>query len=81
MWTDKKRRAAFEAHALERLQALLPELEGKTGVVALEPESGDHFFGETLGQANAAAYAVYPDEWLYFIRAENPDAAIALATW
>jgi hypothetical protein len=29
--------------------------------VAIEPESGDHFLGETLSEAAAGARAAYPD--------------------
>jgi glutathione S-transferase len=81
MWQDKEVRAAFEARARERLAALGPELEGQTGVVAIEPESGDYFLGATLGKADAAAFAQYPDRWVYFVRVDKPDAAIALPTW
>jgi hypothetical protein len=81
MWQDKQVRAAFEARARERLAALGPALEGKAGVVAIEPESGDYFLGATLGKANAAAFAHYPDQWVYFVRVDKPEAAIALPTW
>jgi hypothetical protein len=81
MWTDKKVKAAFEAKGRDRLEALLPQLEGQTGVIAIEPESGDHFVGATLGKADAAAYVKYPDVWIYFARLDDPEAAIALPTW
>ena len=81
MWTDKNAKAAFEAKGIERLEALLPQLEGQTGVIAIEPESGDHFVGATLGKADAAAYVKYPDVWIYFARLDDPEAAIALPTW
>ena len=81
MWEDKKVKAEFQARAQARLQELQPELEGKTGVVAIEPQSGDYFVGATLGKADAAAYASYPDQWVYFVRLDNPGAAIALPTW
>ena len=81
MWTDKKVRAEFEAKAKARLAALQAKLEGQAGVVAIEPESGDYFVGATLGRADAAAYARYPDQWVYFVRLDNPEAAIALPTW
>jgi len=81
MWQDNKVRIAFEAKAKALLKDLLPKLEGQTGVVAIEPESGDYFVGATLGKADAAAYAKYPDQWVYFARLDNPEAAIALATW
>ena len=81
MWQDKKVRAAFEARARARLEELQAELEGQTGVVAIEPESGEYFVGGTLGQADAAAFAEYPDVWVYFVRLDNQEAAIALPTW
>jgi hypothetical protein len=81
MWQDKQVKAAFEARGRERFQALADELEGEAGVVAIEPESGDYFLGGTLGQANDAAFARYPDQWLYFVRVDTPQAAIALPTW
>ena len=81
MWTDKKVKAAFEAKARARLEALEAELAGKEGVVAIEPKSGDYFVGATLGKADAAAYAQYPDEWVYFARLDATEAAIALPTW
>ena len=81
MWTDKKVKAEFEAKARARLEALAAELAGKEGVVAIEPESGDYFVGATLGKADAAAYAQYPDEWVYFARLDDLGAAIALPTW
>ena len=81
MWTDKKAKAAFEAKAKARLGALQSELEGKAGVVAIEPQSGEYFVGATLGKADAAAYAEHPDVWVYFVRLDDHEAAIALPTW
>ncbi len=49
--------------------------------MAIEPESGDYFVGKTLGQANDAAFAKYPDRWVYFMRIDNPKAAMPLKTW
>ncbi len=81
MWTDKNAKAEFEARARARLEELKVELKGQTGVVAIEPESGEYFVGATLGKADAAAYAKYPDIWVYFVRLDDPQAAIALPTW
>ena len=50
-------------------------------MVAIEPESGDYFVGQTLGQANEAAFAKHPDRWVYFMRIDNPEAATPLKTW
>ncbi|MGC9334287.1 MAG: hypothetical protein ACP5JJ_09080 [Anaerolineae bacterium] len=81
IWQDKKARAEFESKAQARLKEIQAELEGQTGVVAIEPESGDYFVGATLGKANAAAYERYPDGWIYFARLDNPTAAMPLPTW
>jgi hypothetical protein len=81
MWTDKNVKLEFEARAKARLEELKTELEGQTGVIAIEPESGDYFLGATLGKADAAAYENYPDIWVYFVRLDDFEAAIALPTW
>jgi hypothetical protein len=81
LWQDKQARAEFEAKARARLEELAPDLEGESGVVAIEPKSGEYFLGETLGKADAAAYAKHPDVWVYFARLDDPQAAIALPTW
>jgi hypothetical protein len=81
MWQDKKVRAEFDAKAKTRLEELKGELDGQTGVVAIEPESGEYFVGASLGKANDAAFAKYPDAWVYFVRLDDPGAAITLPTW
>jgi len=81
MWQDKTVKAQFEAKARARMKEVNAELAGKSGVVAIEPESGDYFVGATLGKANDAAFVKYPDKWVYFARLDNPEAAIALPTW
>ena len=81
MWTDRDAKVAFEARARARLEELQGTLDGREGVVAIEPESGEYFVGATMGKADAAAYAKYPDAWVYFVRLDDQDAAIALPTW
>ena len=81
MWEDKKVRAEFEAKAKARWGEIQAELADQAGVVAIEPQSGDYFVGPTLGKADAAAYEKDPDGWVYFVRLDNPGAAIALPTW
>ncbi len=81
IWLDKQARTAFETKAKERLAAVQAELQGQAGVVAIEPESGDFFVGATLGKANRVAFAKHPDTWVYFVRLDDPKAAIALPTW
>jgi hypothetical protein len=81
MWQDKQVKAEFEARAKELLEQILAKLDGQEGIVAVEPESGEYFVGATLGKVNDAAFAKYPDKWVYFARLDNPKAAIALPTW
>jgi hypothetical protein len=83
IWQDKKARAAFVAKGKEVFENIKGELEGREDavVVAIEPESGDYFVGETLGRADRAAFERYPDGWVYFVRLDNPEAAIPLPTW
>lgn len=81
MWQDKDVRKEFTVRAQARLEELQPELVGQKGVVAIEPESGEHFVGPTLGKANAVAFVKYPDAWVYFVRLDDPASAIALPTW
>jgi hypothetical protein len=81
MWQDKSVRAAFEAKAKARLEELGAELAGMTGVVAIEPDSGEHYVGATLGKANEAAFEEHPDTWVYFARLDDGEAALALPTW
>lgn len=83
MWQDKDARAAFVSKGQAAFESIRGELEGQEGavVVAIEPESGDYFVGETLGRADRAAFEQYPDQWMYFARVDNPEAAILLPTW
>lgn len=81
IWQDKKARAAFVAQGQEVFESVKDKLEGQEGIVAVEPESGDYFVGLTLGQADRAAFEKYPDQWVYFVRMDNPEAAIPLPTW
>ena len=81
MYRDKATREAFAAKAKEVYKKIKGELKGKKGLVAIEPESGDYFVGKTLGQANEAAFAKHPDRWIYFMRIDDPEAAMPLKTW
>ena len=83
IWQDKSAREQFIAESKEIFEKIKGELEGQDGVnvVAIEPRSGDYFAGATLGQADRAAYERYPDEWVYFVRVNDPGAAIPLPTW
>ena len=83
IWQDKKARAAFIAKGKELFEKVKGELEGQEDavIVAIEPESGDYFVGKTLGQADRAAFEKYPDQWVYYVRLDNPEAALPLPTW
>jgi len=81
LYKDKGARQAFIAKGKEVFEGINGKLEGQEGVVAIEPASGEYFVGKTLGAANDAAFARYPDGWVYFVRLDDPEAAIPLATW
>jgi len=81
LYKDKKARQTFIARGQEVFEEIKGKLEGQEGVVAIEPESGEYFVGQTLGAANDAAFARYPDGWVYFVRLDDPEAAMPLATW
>ncbi|MBM4467017.1 MAG: hypothetical protein FJ014_15940 [Chloroflexi bacterium] len=81
LYKDKEARQAFIAKGQEVFEKIKGELEGQEGIVAIEPESGEYFVGQTLGAANDAAFARYPDAWVYFVRINDPEAAMPLATW
>ena len=81
MYRDKATREAFITRAKEVCEKIKAELEGQEGLVAIEPESGEYFVGKTLSQANDAAFAKYPDSWVYFMRIDDPEAAMPLKTW
>jgi hypothetical protein len=83
IWQDNAARAAFIAKGREAFERIKRDLEGQESavVVAIEPDSGDYFVGETLGQANRAAFEQYPDQWVYFVRVDDLEAAIPLPTW
>jgi hypothetical protein len=80
-WNDPAARQALMQRGRLALEQIQDRLAGQVGVVAIEPDEGRYFVGATLGQANVAAYAVFPDRWLYFARLDDPTAEIALPTW
>jgi hypothetical protein len=81
IWKDKKAREAFIAKGKEVFEKIKGELAEDAVIVAIEPESGDYFVGKTLGRANRAAFEKYPDQWVYYVRVDNPGAAVPLPTW
>jgi hypothetical protein len=80
---DKAKRAEFIAMGQEAYEKLKSELEPahEGEIVAIHLESGDHFQGKTLNEADEKAFARYPDQWLYFARIGSPEAALPLKTW
>ena len=83
MWQNRETREAFISKGKEVFERIKEELEGREDavIVAIEPESGDYFTGATLGRADQAAFEQYPDRWMYFVRVDQPEAAIPLPTW
>jgi hypothetical protein len=81
IWKDKRAREAFIAKGKEVFEKIKGELSEDAVIVAIEPESGDYFVGKTLGRADRAAFEKYPDQWVYYVRVDNPGAAIPLPTW
>jgi hypothetical protein len=80
---DKAQREEFIAKGKEVYGKLKDDLEPshEGEIVAINPESGDHFLGKTLNEADDKAFAKYPDQWLYFVRIGTPEAALPLKTW
>ena len=80
---DKAERKEFIAKGQELYEKLKSELdpthEGE--IVAIHPESGDHFLGKTLNEADEKAFAKHPDQWFYFVRVSSSEAALPLKTW
>jgi len=80
---DMAERAEFIAKGQEVYEKLKGELQSahEGEMVAIHPESGDHFLGKSLNRADEKAFAKYPDQWLYFVRIGSPEAALPLKTW
>jgi hypothetical protein len=80
-WNDPAAREALLTAGREALARARATLDAHDGVVAIEPQSGTSFVGKTLGKVNRLAYDVFPDQWLYFCRLDDPAAEILLPTW
>ena len=50
------------------------EAEHHHAFVAVEPDSGDYFLGETLSEAILAARKAYPDKISFALRVGHPSA-------
>lgn len=83
MYKDKATRQAFISKSLEIYGSLKDQLESAHAgeVIAIEPDSGHHVLGKTLGQANTAMFEKHPDAWVLFVRIGSQDAYIPLKTW
>lgn len=80
-WNDQAARQALVQKGRAVFAQVAEQWAEQGGVVAIEPYSGACFWGLTLGKANDAAYAHYPDQWLYFARLDDPSADALLPTW
>jgi hypothetical protein len=80
---DKAQREEFISKGKELYGKLKGDLEPSHDgqIVAIHPDSGEHFLGQTLNEADEKAFARYPDEWLYFVRVGSPEASLPLKTW
>ena len=71
---------SFIDHCRTIYQQCLPQLmadhQGK--VMAIEPESGEYFLGETLDSASELARARYPDRLFGFFRIDTSPAVVTL---
>ena len=50
------------------------EADHRNAFVAVEPDSGDYFLGETLTEAIQAAREAYPDRISFALRVGHPSA-------
>ena len=66
----RRSKELYEASLREKLEAT-----NMHDFVAIEPDSGDYFFGKTLSEAIQASRAVYPDRLAFALRVGH-DAAI-----
>jgi hypothetical protein len=80
---DKAQREEFITKGKEVYAKLKDDLEPshEGQIVAIHPDSGEHFLGQTLNEADEKAFARYPDDWLYFVRIGSPEASLPLKTW
>ncbi|MFL7810430.1 MAG: hypothetical protein ACK2VD_08935 [Anaerolineae bacterium] len=80
-WEDLTAKEELQSRGRVAYARIRATLEHQGGVLAVEPQSGTHFWGRTLGEANRLAYEAFPDQWLYFCRLDDPTAEIVLPTW
>ena len=82
MVTDQVRDTADRARRIydQRLRAVL-EADHSGQFVAVEPESGDHFLGDTLDAAANAAQTAHPDRRSHVLRVGHPAALYIGGAW
>lgn len=80
---DKDERQAFIDKGLETYDRVTAEMEADHSgeIVAICPETGNYFVGETLNQANGLAYQAAPDTWYLFVRIGDRGAHLPLQCW
>ncbi len=80
---EKAQRQEFVAAANAVYDRLEDDLESahEGEIVAIHPQSGEHFLGQTLNEADEKAFASHPDSWLYFVRIGSPEVSLPLKTW
>jgi hypothetical protein len=83
LWKDKCKRQEFIDAARAIAEGACSELSDREDAVilAIEPHSGDVFFGRTLGAANRTAAAKYLDKWIFYVRRDDLNAGMPLPAW
>jgi hypothetical protein len=71
----RKAQAIYERDLRHKLEAT-----DLYAFVAIEPESGEHFLGQTLREAIQAARAAYPDRITFTLRVGHT-AAVQIGAW
>jgi hypothetical protein len=81
MWQDKKVQAEFEAR--QRHASANPGRAGRAGRRGGHRAQERRLFRRRPPWARPTRQRTpsYPDEWVYFVRLDDPGAAIALPTW
>lgn len=72
-------RGGEELYQTKLKAALEPAHQNK--FVAIDPDSGDYFLGDTLGEALDAAQEAYPDRLFYGVRVGHPAAVHMGVLW
>jgi len=83
LWKDKGKRQEFIVAAKAIAEVATSDLADREDAVilAIEPRSGDVFFGKTLGAANRSAAEKYLDKWIFYVRRDDLNAGMPLPAW